>query len=178
MARSYAAIFRTSGTTGASKRMPVTHRNLIEMARDGTLDGMSPSDRAACIMPIHYNAGFKATLLAPLLIGCSVAFSKSGRPKEFVKDLDLLRPTWLTAAPAWLQSLVDVVKQSRASPSIPCASSCRPLPTCRPRPETPCAACSAFPSVEYYGLCEAGMMTRPSLGTAHPSGSGGRGARG
>src|SRR4029450_4822248 len=32
-----------------------------------------PADRSACIMPIYYNAGFKATLVAPLLVGCGVA---------------------------------------------------------------------------------------------------------
>ena len=81
----------------------MTHENLIEMARKmERWLGLAPTDRAACIMPIHYNAGFKATLLAPLLIGCSVAFSAFGRPKEFVEELATLRPTWLTAAPAWL----------------------------------------------------------------------------
>ena len=32
-AKSVAVIFRTSGTTGAAKRVPVTHENLLEMAR-------------------------------------------------------------------------------------------------------------------------------------------------
>ena len=32
-AQSVCAIFRTSGTTGTAKRVPVTHQNLVEMAR-------------------------------------------------------------------------------------------------------------------------------------------------
>ena len=109
----YAAIFRTSGTTGAAKRVPVTHQNLIEMARQmERWMELTPSDRAACIMPIHYNAGFKATLLCPLMVGCSVAFSESSLPKDFAREV-VLRPTWLTAAPAWLQSLVDVGSRTR-----------------------------------------------------------------
>ena len=100
-AQSWAAIFRTSGTTGTSKRVPVTHENLVEMARkmERWLK-LTPADRSACIMPIHYNAGFKATLLAPLLIGCSVALPTSTSPDDFDKWLVELRPTWLTAAPA------------------------------------------------------------------------------
>jgi acyl-CoA synthetase (AMP-forming)/AMP-acid ligase II/thioesterase domain-containing protein len=163
-ARLYAAIFRTSGTTGASKRVPVTHRNLIEMAlKMERWMELSPSDRAACIMPIHYNAGFKATLLCPLMIGCSVAFSESGRPKDFARELSLLRPTWLTSAPAWLQSLVDVVKQDpdalRHSLRF-VLSTASYLP-----PATGDAVRSLLgvPVGEFYGMCEAGMVTRPSM---------------
>ena len=70
---------------------PVTHENLIEMARkmERWLK-LGPADRAACILPIYYNAGFKATLLVPLLIGCSVALPVSTSPQDFER--------WLTAA--------------------------------------------------------------------------------
>src|SRR5207248_1790889 len=107
-AQSWAVIFRTSGTTGVPKRVPVTHQNLIEMARkmERWLK-LGPADRAACILPIYYNAGFKATLLVPLLIGCSVALPASTSPQEFERWLAELRPTWLTAAPAFLQAIVD-----------------------------------------------------------------------
>ena len=78
------AIFRTSGTTGTSKRVPVTHENLIEMARKmERWLGLTPADRSACIMPIYYNAGFKATLVVPLLIGCSVAMPQPRPPAGF-----------------------------------------------------------------------------------------------
>jgi acyl-CoA synthetase (AMP-forming)/AMP-acid ligase II/thioesterase domain-containing protein len=164
-ARLYAAIFRTSGTTGASKRVPVTHRNLIEMARRmERWMALTPSDRAACIMPIHYNAGFKATLLCPLMIGCSVAFSESSLPKDFANEVGLLRPTWLTAAPAWLQSLVDVVKQE---PQGLQHSLRFVLSTASYLPSATKAAVRdllGVPVGEFYGMCEAGMVTKPALG--------------
>jgi acyl-CoA synthetase (AMP-forming)/AMP-acid ligase II len=51
--QSWAAIFRTSGTTGPSKRVPVTHENLVEMARKmERWLALTPADRSACIMPI------------------------------------------------------------------------------------------------------------------------------
>ena len=71
---------------------------------------LTPADRSACIMPIHYNAGFKATLLAPLLIGCSVALPTSTSRNDFDKWLVELRPTWLTAAPPFLQALVEKLR--------------------------------------------------------------------
>ena len=47
-AQSWAAVFRTSGTTGPSKRVPVTHENLIEMARKmERWLGLTSADRSA-----------------------------------------------------------------------------------------------------------------------------------
>ncbi len=104
-AESWACIFRTSGTTGTFKRVPVTHENLLAMANKMQCWlQLTHADRSACIMPIHYNAGFKATLLVPLLIGCSVALPTSTQPHDCEQWLSELRPTWLTAAPPFLQA--------------------------------------------------------------------------
>ena len=136
--------------------------------------GLAPTDRAACIMPIHYNAGFKATLLAPLLIGCSVAFSEFGRPKELVEELATLRPTWLTAAPAWLEALVDTLRQSPNKPEHTLRfilSTASYLPA---RTGSALQGLLGVPVAEFYGLCEAGMMTGPLLGTERELGFVGR----
>ena len=50
-ARLYAAIFRTSGTTGASKRVPVTHR---EPDRDGAQDGALAGADAGRPLSLHH----------------------------------------------------------------------------------------------------------------------------
>ena len=178
--QSWAAIFRTSGTTGPSKRVPVTHENLIEMARKmERWLALTPADRSACIMPIYYNAGFKATLVAPLLVGCSVALPESTGAHDIEQWLGELRPTWLTASPAFLQAVVEKLSALvRSDPSLsPCASSCR-----RPRifPIAPASSSTRLlgkPVVEFYGLCEAGMMTgagavagKAGLGRPHPRG--------
>ena len=111
--QSWAAIFRTSGTTGPSKRVPVTHENLIEMARKmERWLALTPADRSACIMPIYYNAGFKATLVAPLLVGCSVALPEQAGAHDIEQWLGELRPTWLTASPAFLQAVVEKLRAS------------------------------------------------------------------
>jgi oxalate---CoA ligase len=184
-AQSWAVIFRTSGTTGASKRVPVTHGNLIEMARkmERWLK-LTPADRSACILPIYYNAGFKATLLVPLLIGCSVALPASTNPQHFDRWLAELRPTWLTAAPAFLQAVVEKqhLRPTGTTGDAPDHSLRFVLSTASYLPEATRDALErllAVPVVEFYGLCEAGMMTAPSLppGTSRP-GSVGRIAEG
>ena len=162
---SWAAIFRTSGTTGPSKRVPVTHGNLIEMAsKMERWLALTPADRSACIMPIYYNAGFKATLVAPLLIGCSVALPASAGAHDVEQWLDELRPTWLTASPAFLQA---VVEKLRAPAGGRAADSLRfVLSTASYLPEHTRLELQGLlgkPVVEFYGLCEAGMVTGPVL---------------
>jgi acyl-CoA synthetase (AMP-forming)/AMP-acid ligase II/thioesterase domain-containing protein/acyl carrier protein len=161
---SWAAIFRTSGTTGTSKRVPVTHENLIEMA--GKMRRwlkLGRADRSACIMPIYYNAGFKATLLVPLLIGCSVALPDSTAPQDLEQWLGDLRPTWLTAAPAFLQAVIEKLRDrpGRAASSLRFVlSTASYLP---PAAGVEAERLLGVPVVEFYGLCEAGMMTAPVL---------------
>ncbi len=175
--RSWAAIFRTSGTTGPSKRVPVTHQNLVEMGRKmERWLAVGPDDRSACIMPIHYNAGFKATLLVPLLVGCSVAFPASTGAHDVETWIDRLRPTWLTASPAFLQAVCD---RLRERPPGEVGRRLRfVLSTASYLPEsvrTEAQRLLARPVLEFYGLCEAGMMTGPLLPPATaPAGSVGR----
>jgi acyl-CoA synthetase (AMP-forming)/AMP-acid ligase II/thioesterase domain-containing protein/acyl carrier protein len=165
-ADSWACIFRTSGTTGTFKRVPVTHRNLLAMANKMQCWlQLTHADRSACIMPLYYNAGFKATLLVPLLIGCSVALPASTQPGDCEQWLHELRPTWLTAAPPFLQAVLDRLRAQ--APQRPVASSLRfVLSTASYLPPSTGAELQArlgLPVVEFYGLCEAGMMTAPIL---------------
>jgi acyl-CoA synthetase (AMP-forming)/AMP-acid ligase II/thioesterase domain-containing protein/acyl carrier protein len=169
-AQSVCAIFRTSGTTGLAKRVPVTHENLIEMARKmERWLRLGPADRSACVMPIYYNAGFKATLVVPLLIGCSVALPMSSGPQDFRQWVSELEPTWLTAAPTFLQALLDKLP---ARPDGGPGHSLRfILSTASYLPEsvrTELQARAGVPVLEFYGLCEAGMMTAPRLPPAAP----------
>jgi oxalate---CoA ligase len=168
--QSWAAIFRTSGTTGPSKRVPVTHQNLIEMARKmERWLALTPADRSACIMPIFYNAGFKATLVAPLLVGCSVALPEQAGAHDIEQWLGELRPTWLTASPAFLQAVVEKLRGSSGG-AADCLrfvlSTASYLPDHTRRELT---RLLGKPVVEFYGLCEAGMMTGPVLSSEDPS---------
>ncbi len=162
---SIAVIFKTSGTTGVAKRVPVTHGNLIEMARKmEQWLGLTPADRSLCILPIYYNAGFKATLLVPLLIGCSVVIPATTNPHDFDRWVAAFRPTWITAAPAFLMA---VLEKQRLLPVGRFRHSLRfMLSTASYLPESvrsELEAVLAIPVREFYGLAEAGMMTAPAL---------------
>lgn len=162
---SVAVIFRTSGTTGAAKRVPVTHGNLLEMARKmERWLRLTSADRSTCILPLYYNAGFKATLLSPLLIGCSVAMPATTSPHEIDQWVPALAPTWLTGAPAFLQSALE---RLRTLPAGALGSSLRfVLSTASYLPgpvREELDRVLGLPVVEFYGLGEAGMMTAPTV---------------
>lgn len=164
-ARSIAVIFRTSGTTGTAKRVPVTHGNLIEMARKmERWLGLTPADRSACVMPLYYNAGFKATLLCPLLVGCSVAMPATANPQDVEDWLAELQPTWLTAAPVFLQAVLERLRdraQARPGHSLRFVLSTASYLAEPVRTEL--QEKLGVPVVEFYGLGEAGMMTAPPV---------------
>lgn len=162
---SVAVVFKTSGTTGGAKRVPVTHENLIEMARkmERWLD-LTPADRSLCILPIYYNAGFKATLLVPLLIGCSVSIPATTNPHDFHQWVTDSQPTWVTAAPAFLMAMLEKMRtlptgQFRHSLRFVLSTASYLSEPVRSELET----LLAVPVREFYGLAEAGMMTAPSL---------------
>ena len=162
--KSVAVIFRTSGTTGSAKRVPVTHENLLSMARKmQRWLRLTPADRSACIMPIYYNAGFKATLLVPLLVGSSVAMPVATAPGEFEQWVRELRPTWMTAAPATLQAILEKL----GARNEPLKHSLRFVLSTASYLADPvrCELEKALgvPVVEFYGLSEAGMVTAPPV---------------
>ena len=74
---------------------------------------LTPADRSACIMPIYYNAGFKATLVAPLSGRLQRGVARASAGAHDVEQwLGELRPTWLTASPAFLQAVVEKLRAS------------------------------------------------------------------
>jgi oxalate---CoA ligase len=157
-----ALLLRSSGTTGAPKLIPVTHRNLLAMAQkmgSGLWYKLGPQDRAACTSPLYYNVGLKTSLLVPLILGASVGFPPAGQNFDVAGWLDVLKPTYLSVAPGPLHGIVD---RLRASPRgfdgeslrfVMCSSAYL-------AEELRLAAAEMLrvPVLEYYGMGEAGAV--------------------
>jgi acyl-CoA synthetase (AMP-forming)/AMP-acid ligase II/thioesterase domain-containing protein/acyl carrier protein len=170
-----ALLLRSSGTTGAPKLIPVTHRNLLAMADRLGSDlwfKLTEQDRAACIPPLYYAAGLKTCLFVPLILGGSVCFPPEGKTFDIAEWLHVLRPTYLSVAPGLLNGLIDRARSSATRMDaeslrfIMCASAYLPE-------ELRLAAEDMFrvPVLEFYGLSEAGVMAANPIppGRAKPS---------
>ncbi len=159
-ADSIALLLRSSGTTGDPKQIPVTHRNLLAMARKmAAWFDLTSADRIPCTLPLYYAAGLKTTLFVPLLIGASVAIPAPGRAYDVAEWMAVLRPTVLSVAPAPLRGMLDRLRAMQGRPVTPflrfaiCGAAYLP-DSLRREAE----ALLGVPVLEYYGLSEAGAM--------------------
>jgi oxalate---CoA ligase len=105
---SIALIFTTSGTTGVAKLVPVTHENLLVTAdKMRQWFNLSSDDCTAFVLPGHYGAAIKISLLAPLLLGGSVGLPTARHAQDLAEWIPDLCPTWLWGNPTFFQAVLD-----------------------------------------------------------------------
>ena len=107
-------VLHTSGTTSRPKIVPLTQANLCASAMNiaATLH-LSKHDRVLNMMPMFHIHGLIAALLAPLLVGGSVACTSGFSSQKFFEYIDAFQPTWFTAVPTMHQSiLMEYANQS------------------------------------------------------------------
>jgi acyl-CoA synthetase (AMP-forming)/AMP-acid ligase II len=158
--QSVAIIQLSSGSTGTPKLILVTHRNLFDIAQKlRHWFGLSSADRCACLLPIHSGFGFKVALMAPLLLGSSVALPKNQRPEDLVAWCCELDPTWFVAIPPFLNATLDWLRANeRGTPKHSLrffASGTTYLPDAV---RTGLETALGVPGLEFYGLREAGVV--------------------
>jgi len=157
---SIALIFTTSGTTGTAKLVPVTHQNLLVTAdKMRQWFNLSSDDRTAFLLPGYYGAAIKISLLAPLLLGGSVALPPARDVQDLAEWIPDLCPTWLWGNPTFFQAALDNVR-SRAGMRLThslrfVVSGTAHLPqTLREELE----AALGVPVLQSYGMSEAGIL--------------------
>jgi oxalate---CoA ligase len=157
---SVAIIQSSSGTTGAAKLILITHVNLLDMARKmQDWYCLSPDDRCACILPLHSGFGFKVTLMAPLLIGGSVAITRTVKAEDIAEWMSELRPTWLVANPTFLRAVLDHLQARLAGKLEHCLRFVASGNSYLPEPlRAGLEATLGVPALQSYGLVEAGIV--------------------
>jgi len=94
-----AAIFYTSGSTGAPKGVMLSHRNLVAGAVSvATYLGNEPDDRILAILPLSFDAGF-SQLTTAFHAGARVVLLNYLLPRDVLKAMERERVTGLTAVP-------------------------------------------------------------------------------
>ncbi len=113
--KSIALILHTSGTTSRPKMVALSHTNLLESAKNiaSTLK-LSKADKNIILMPSFHIHGIVASILAPLSAGSSLVVLSKFNALTFFKNLKLHKPTWFTAVPTMLQSILDRAQKNKA----------------------------------------------------------------
>jgi long-chain acyl-CoA synthetase len=106
--RQVAALLYTSGTTGNPKGVMLTHRNVLFSARViGSQRGVTPADKAYCVLPMSHIVGYSAIQIASLMFGCTVQLVPRYEPAALVSAIADEGITMLFGVPATYQRLLE-----------------------------------------------------------------------
>jgi acyl-CoA synthetase (AMP-forming)/AMP-acid ligase II/acyl carrier protein len=157
---SVALIFTTSGTTGTPKLIPVTNKNLFVTAdKMRQWFNLSLQDRTAFVLPWYYGAAIKISLLAPLLLGGSVALPPAQHVEDLAEWVPELGLTWLWGNPTFFQAVLDRLRTRAGSKFTHSlrfvVSGTAYLP---PTLRTELQATLGVPVLQSYGMSEAGVL--------------------
>ena len=112
-----AAIVYTSGTTGKSKGVMLTHGNLIDntMCRDNE---SSPEETTLTVLPIHHVYCFTCDILLAFRYGTTICVNDS--IMRIAMNLKLFQPTIILLVPMIAETILKQIKAAAAAkPEIP-----------------------------------------------------------
>jgi long-chain acyl-CoA synthetase len=106
-----AVLFYTSGTTGAPKGVPLSHRNLASNLQ-GILDlhMVGEHERFLLPLPLHHVYPFTIGLLTPFGAGAPVIFPLSLTGPELLRALKEGRATFLVGVPRMYEALFEAIE--------------------------------------------------------------------
>lgn len=113
-----ATIVYTSGTTGKSKGVMLSHRNLLSNA-EGALKcfDVYPSDIFLSFLPLSHALERMAGYYVPVMAGAIVAYARS--VQQLQEDLALVRPTVLIAVPRIFERIQSGIRSKLDKGSAP-----------------------------------------------------------
>ncbi|GHV36022.1 AMP-binding protein [Spirochaetia bacterium] len=125
-----AVIIYTSGASGASKGVLLSHRNLIFCARASrNLMKVFPRDRLLSVIPLAHTYECTLGLLTVILNGASITYlDKPPSPLVLLPAIQAIRPTVMLTVPLFIEKIYrqKLAPALHASPLYKCALT-RPL---------------------------------------------------
>lgn len=105
----------TSGTTGVSKGVMLSHGNIVEdLMASPTLLKVSPDDIFFSVLPIHHTYECTCGFLMPIFRGAAIAYCEG--LKHILKNLEEAKPTIFLCVPLIMESIYKRIwSQARKS---------------------------------------------------------------
>jgi len=102
-----AVILYTSGTTGTSKGVMLTHKNIASnIDAIYQIIDVDHGDRSFSFLPLHHVFEGTAGFLFVLSVGGTITFARSLKPTEMIPDMQETKPTLMTTVPLLLEKFL------------------------------------------------------------------------
>ncbi len=113
-----AVILYTSGTTGTSKGVMLTHKNISSnVDAIYQIIDINEEDRSFSYLPLHHVFEATAGMIFPFSVGVQITLARSLKPTEMIEDLQQTKPTLMTTVPLLLEKfLLRIRGQLKKSP--------------------------------------------------------------
>ncbi|MBD5136077.1 MAG: AMP-binding protein [Lachnospiraceae bacterium] len=153
-----ALILYTSGSTGNSKGVMLTHSNLLaEMDNIITAHRLTRDDRVLCVLPWFHINGLVITMLTPLLAAQEMVIAEKFSVSMFWKWIEKYKITWFSGVPTIYSYLLTADNKADSDISslrfARSASSSLPVSVLNTFENT-----YHVPIVESYGITEGGSQ--------------------
>jgi len=115
-----ACLFYTSGTTGSSKGVMLTHKNIAS-----NLDAFykcfdyGPGDVFYLLIPLSHSFGITVSLLAPISSGSTIAFATSLKSKRIIEELRESRANIMLIVPIFLEKILLAIHKNVEKSGLP-----------------------------------------------------------
>jgi len=98
------AILFTSGTTGTSKGVMLTQKNITSSVNAAyQMIDVAKEDVLVSVLPVHHTYEMTCGILTPILIGCTVCISEG--LKYVVRNFQEYKPTFLVLVPMFVSTI-------------------------------------------------------------------------
>ncbi len=115
-----AVLIFTSGTTGTSKAVMLSHHNIMSnMKSVERFIEINEKDSLCSIIPMHHTFEGTAGFLFPLFRGASIYYPPSLKPTDILATMKEAKVTCLIAVPLLFEKFVGAVYRKVASASVP-----------------------------------------------------------
>lgn len=109
---SLAVLIFTSGTTGYSKGVMLSHANIVtDIMAIQDMHLLEHTDKLLSVLPIHHAFESTAGFLYPLSIGAQVAYARSLKSNEILEDLRATKATVILAVPLLYEKMANSIQK-------------------------------------------------------------------
>ena len=108
---SMSIIIFTSGTTGTSKGVMLSEKNVLCCLQSAVrIIDIRESDTVLSVLPVHHTYEMTAGILAPLMMGSTIALNTS--MKNVTRDMKLYRPTIMAMVPLFVSTIYKKIREN------------------------------------------------------------------